>query len=138
LHDTAVDWTNTNRSTLRAAIDRIIPADDFPSGWDAGAGDYIERILARDLADRAKQFADGLSAIDAAAQSRFGSPFTSLQSADQDEVLKAIESNAGTAGFFRLLVELCSEGFYSDPSGGGNRGLVSWKMIGYDPKGQLP
>jgi gluconate 2-dehydrogenase gamma chain len=42
------------------------------------------------------------------------------------------------AEFFRVLLELTCEGFYSDPSGGGNRGMISWKMIGFDPKGQMP
>ena len=26
---------------LRAAIDRIIPADDWPAGWDGGVGQYL-------------------------------------------------------------------------------------------------
>ena len=29
------------RSTLQAFVDRIIPADDYPSGWQAGVGDFI-------------------------------------------------------------------------------------------------
>ena len=33
--------------------------------------------------------------------------------------------------FFRLLVEQTMEGFYADPGNGGNKGGVSWEMIGY-------
>lgn len=32
-------------SVLRAAIDRIIPPDDFPGGWDAGVGKFFAQLL---------------------------------------------------------------------------------------------
>lgn len=31
----------SQQRTLRAAVDRIIPADDYPSAWQAGVGDYL-------------------------------------------------------------------------------------------------
>jgi gluconate 2-dehydrogenase gamma chain len=33
--------------------------------------------------------------------------------------------------FFRLLLTDTKQGFFSDPVHGGNRGMASWKMIGY-------
>ena len=44
---------STGSETLRALVERIVPADDYPSGWQAGVGDFLRRILERDLADRA-------------------------------------------------------------------------------------
>ena len=35
--------------TLQAIIDRLIPADDYPSGWEAGVGDYLFRHWFSDL-----------------------------------------------------------------------------------------
>ena len=37
------------------------------------------------------------------------------------------------AAWFTQLVAFAMEGFYADPGNGGNKGEISWKMIGYDP-----
>ena len=78
---------------------------------------------------------------DAEAAARFGQSFASLTPNYQDEILAAVETgkvaaawNTSPGEFFRLLVELTAEGYYSDPSSGGNRDRVSWKMVGFDPK----
>ena len=39
----------SQQRTLRAAVDRIIPADDYPSAWQAGVGDYLARQFEGDL-----------------------------------------------------------------------------------------
>ena len=36
---------------LQALIDRLVPPDDFPGGWEAGAGDYLLHQLASDVRD---------------------------------------------------------------------------------------
>jgi hypothetical protein len=137
----AVYWTDEMRKTLAAAIDRIIPEDDYLGAFAAEAGDYIERILAGDLKHRASGFAEGLASLDAEANARFGQGFALLTAANQDTILSAVESGVVTTvwqtaprEFFRLLLELTAEGYYSDPGSGGNRGGVSWKMVGFDPK----
>jgi hypothetical protein len=33
--------TELQQQTLRAAVHRIIPSDDYPDAWDAGIGDYL-------------------------------------------------------------------------------------------------
>jgi gluconate 2-dehydrogenase gamma chain len=128
---------------LRAAIDRIVPADDFPAAWDAGAADYIATILAGDLRASAHSFLAGLSALDGEAVARFGQKISNLSPSQQDELLSAIERGdvkttwpIPPAEFFSQLVNLTMEGYYSNPSNGGNRKQISWKMVGYDPRGQ--
>jgi hypothetical protein len=140
-----MQWTDATRNTLRAAVDRIIPQDDFPAAWEAGAGDYIDHILSGDLQHLAAAFLDGLAALEAESQARFGETFSSLAAKEQDEILRDVETGAvktawknSPAEFFRVLLELTSEGYYSDPGDGGNRGMISWRMIGFDPKGQMP
>jgi Gluconate 2-dehydrogenase subunit 3 len=128
-----MQWIGTTQATLAAAVDRIIPADDFPGAWEAGVGDYLERILDTDLQPLAAEFLAGLISLEAQAASGFGQSFASLTPENQDEILKTVEQTQ----FFRLLIDLTAEGYYSDPANGGNRGMTAWKMIGYQPKGQM-
>jgi hypothetical protein len=117
---------------LKAAINRIIPADDFPGAWDAGVADYITGQLNRDLRHLAASFSDGLAQLDAQSITQFAHPLADLPPDQQDLVLRSLESTP----FFTLLLNLAIEGYYSDPGNLGNRGQISWKMIGYDPRGQ--
>ncbi len=128
------DLLTTRRSrTLQSAVDRIIPADDYPSGWGAGVGDYFARLLAREPRFL-PVYRDGLDALEAEA----GGDFSGLGPGQQDALLRDVEAgrvrtpwSQDPAAFFRLLVEQTMEGFYADPGNGGNRGGVAWDMIGY-------
>ena len=131
-------FTSTQQTTLRAAIDRIIPPDQFPGGWAAGVGDYLARQFAGDLAERVEQYQSGLDALDDAAVRLHTAPFATLLTATQDELLGQIE--AGEQGdqlarFFTLLVTHTMEGYYGDPDNGGNRNAVAWQMIGFEVRG---
>jgi len=35
--------TEVQQQTLRAVVNRIIPADDYPGAWEAGIGHYVAR-----------------------------------------------------------------------------------------------
>jgi len=128
----------TQEALLRAAMNRIVPADDFPSAWEAGAGTYVWRQLAGDLASQVDILAAGLDALEAEAQSSHGTGFIALDGAQQDALLARLERSqldtiwsVDPADFFALLVTLTMEGFYADPGNGGNREAVSWRMIGF-------
>jgi hypothetical protein len=126
-------FTPLQSSTLRATIDRIIPADDFPSASQAGGMRFIDRLFRSDLAHRVDELRELLDAIDAAAQTTHRRSFESLNPTEQDALLQAIERS--TAGrHFAWLVEVVNEGYYADPGNGGNDGAVSWKMVGYEPR----
>ena len=125
-------FSNAQEETLAAAANRIIPEDDFPNAWAAGAGEYISRILAGDLRDRAEEFERGLAGLEAEAMARSGQSFSSLKAEAQNEILRSVE--ASWPKFFELLVTLVSESYYTDPGSGGNRDRISWRMVGYDPK----
>lgn len=126
---------------LHAAIDRIVPPDDFPGAWDVGAGDYLRRQLAADLRHLAPLLDAGLRALDAEARLESGCAFTTLSPDQQDRLLAHIERGTTSAAwpvpprqFFTLLVRLTMEGYYADPGNGGNRDAIAWQMIGYDPR----
>jgi gluconate 2-dehydrogenase gamma chain len=125
---------------LRAAVDRIIPADEYPGGWEAGVGDYLMRQLTTgDLQHQVNISREGLNALNAVALVLFNGQFHNLDSAKQDELLATVEKSAVKAiwpvnppAFLLMLVEHCMEGYYSDPGNGGNHGGITWKMIGFE------
>jgi hypothetical protein len=131
--------TELHHATLRALVDRIIPADDFPSGWQAGVGDYLARQFERDLRPQLDRYRAGLDALDAEAQAGAGLRFAELDAADQDALLRRVEAGAVTVAwpidpvaFFHAAVQHAMEGYYSDPGNSGNRDGVSWRMIGFE------
>jgi hypothetical protein len=135
-------FTELHLAALRALIDRIIPADDFPSGWQAGVGDYLARQFERDLRPQLDGYRAGLDALDVEAQASCGARFAELGAEEQDALLRRIETGAVTtawpidpAAFFQAAVEHAMEGFYADPGNGGNRDGISWRMIGFEVRG---
>lgn len=130
-------------STLRALVDRVIPADEYPSGWEAGVGDYLLHQLERgDLRRLVNTYRAGLTALDAESCAALGVHFDQADTAAQDSLLARLEKASvetvwpvNPAQFFTLVIEHCMEGYYSDPGNGGNRGGVSWKMIGFEVRG---
>lgn len=127
---------------LEALVNRVIPPDDYPGGWEAGVGDYLFKQFERDLKPLLPVYALGLDALDTEAVASAGRPFVELSSVEQDALLTRVEVGDVRAAwvvdpinFFRMVVDHCAEGFYSDPGNGGNRGGVSWKMIGFEVSG---
>lgn len=127
---------------LQAVVNRVIPADQDPGGWDAGVGDYLFRQFERDLKAALPIYALGLDAIDAEARVDYASPFSRLPPSLQDDLLAHIEVGKVSTlwqidpvAFFRMVVDHCAEGYYADPGNGGNKGSVSWAMIGFEVRG---
>jgi choline dehydrogenase-like flavoprotein len=126
--------------TLRALVQRIVPADDYPSGWQAGVGEFLERIVEQELADRADVITTGLGLLDAEARARRpDTAFAALPEAAQDALITDLL--AGTSvqhwdpvpadEFLRMMIGLTVHGYYGDPDNGGNRDAASWDMVGY-------
>jgi len=127
------------QQTLRAAVNRIIPADDYPSAWDAGVDDYLEQQFEKDLLPFFADYCAGLASLEAESLARFDRSFGSLADDQQDEILAHVElGNVLTAWavsprvFFKLLADTTAQGYYSEPEQGGNRNQVSWAMIGFE------
>jgi hypothetical protein len=131
--------------TLRAAIDRIIPADEFPSATQSDVDQFIVALLAGDRKNDATFFESGLSSLDAEAKALGDKSFGGSSTEIQDQILKLVER--GQTGikwpispnqFFDLLLNLTAEGYFSDPGNGGNKDAASWAMVGYDPGANRP
>ena len=131
--------TEHQQQTLRAAVDRIIPPDDYPGAWQSGVGDYLARQFDGDLRPVFDDYCTGLTALDAESLARFQQSFSQLSEEDQDHVLGLVEGgevlttwDVAPHVFFNLLMRTTAEGFYSEPEQGGNRDAASWKMIGFE------
>ena len=131
--------TDQQQQTLRAAVDRIIPPDDYPGAWESGVGDYLARQFEGDLLPAFDNYCKGLTALDAESLARFQQNFTRLPAEDQDHLLRLVETgevmttwDVAPASFFNMLVRTTAEGFYSEPEQGGNRNAISWKMTGFE------
>ena len=135
-------FSERQAATLRALVDRLIPADDFPSGWEAGVGDYLAGQLVGDLRPLLEQYRAGLDALDAEAQASAGAHFAALTAEVQDTLLGRIEAGVVVTPwpvdpqvFFSHAVEHAAEGYYGDPGNGGNRDVAAWRMIGFEVRG---
>lgn len=127
-----VNLSDAELTTLKAALDRIIPSDDLgPGANEAGVFVYIDRALGGSRAGALSLLQGGLAALDTAAGS---GGFAGLDAAKQDEILTTAEGGTLTGdpgGFFATLVQLTREGMFSDPIYGGNVNFAGWDLMGY-------
>ena len=82
---------------------------------------------------------NGLIFLNAYAASTYGSGFSALTSSQKTQVLTDLWNNKPTnftgpnpQEFFSEMHNLVMEGYFSDPIYGGNIGLVSWKLNGFN------
>jgi choline dehydrogenase-like flavoprotein len=102
-------------TSLRAAVDTVVPADEWPGGWEGGVAELLERdgdaVLgwARPLLERAC--------------ARLGDPVDTAR-------LEALAHDDPEA--FEALLRVSYEGYYA-----GFRGFVppAWEMVGFRPLG---
>jgi hypothetical protein len=127
---------------LHALVNRVIPPDEDPGGWEAGVGEYLFRQFERDLKSLLPMYVLGLDALDAEAQAIYRLSFDHLPTLVKDELLTRIEAgkvvtlwSVNPVIFFNTVVAHCAEGYYADPGNGGNIGGVSWSMIGFEVRG---
>lgn len=146
---------------LEALVDTFIPADEVgPGALELGVPVYIDRQLAGAFGQGARRymqgpfaegtqqqgwqiamtpaqlFRAGLADINALLAER-QIAFAELSPADRATLLGDIDggkirlATVPTRLFFDLALSLVHEGYFGDPIHGGNRGLGSWKMIGF-------
>ncbi|HET9156436.1 MAG TPA: gluconate 2-dehydrogenase subunit 3 family protein [Myxococcaceae bacterium] len=85
----------------------------------------------------AELFRTALPALHAHVRAQHRTDFSKLSAEKQDDYLKALQKGgidlAGVPSqlFFARLWALTVEGFFADPAYGGNKDMVSWRMIGF-------
>jgi gluconate 2-dehydrogenase gamma chain len=131
--------TEAEARTLAAACDQIVPPDDVPGAAEAGAVVFIDRQLATREKDQTGFWQKGLAGLEATARRRHRAAFADVSFEEQTALLRDVEAGEVEAAnwtgveprvFFDRLVSYTMMGFYGDPRHGGNRGRVSWRMLG--------
>jgi gluconate 2-dehydrogenase gamma chain len=132
-------FTESEAATVNAMCERIIPADEDPGAAWAGVVDFIDRKLVGYHRRYQSLYRIGLKGVSESGLTLFSKEFIDLNSAQQDELLRKLESNQApgavwsqisASDFFNRLVEHTLEGFYGGPRHGGNRDAISWRMLG--------
>ncbi len=133
-------FTHLEYVTLSAAVDRLLPKDEDPGALEAGVPEYIDRILQSPEIKKLKDdFVPGVGALERRSQRMFKVPFAQATPAQQDELLaifKESDERSGEARWYEMLISLTMEGFLGDPSYGGNKDQVGWKLVGFELVGR--
>jgi gluconate 2-dehydrogenase gamma chain len=144
---------------IEAAVARLIPKDDqWDGALEAGVPNYIDKQLAGAWGAGERLYRSGpwqpgtpsqgyqlpftpaelfRTALHAVNQMLSQTPFAQMSSDQQDKYLQSLEAGGKDLGgvpsevFFAQLLESTLEGFFCDPVYGGNRNMVSWRMIGF-------
>lgn len=114
-------------ASLEALTEAIIPTDErSPGAKEARVADYVDLLLSESEPEVRRGWIDGLAALDAEAQARFGSPFVGL-TAVQVETLLTDVSKVRPAGstvsatpleaFFATAKEATIYGYYTSEIG---------------------
>ena len=111
-------------AAVRAAVDRVIPADGWPGGWAGGVGQYLA-TAGEDLGWAAPRLEALGTRLDALAP---GGSFAALSGEEQDRVLQAVEGDERGAEEFAALRRVCWEGYYAASPG---RAPVGLEMVGF-------
>lgn len=119
---------------LEAIADRIIPATAAgPGAREAGAIGFITRALDTIWHEQRPMVDAGLAALDArAAAVRTGATFADLAGDEQDALLREVEAAGGE--FFPFVRLAALAGTFGDPSLGGNRDKLGWRLIGFEDR----
>jgi gluconate 2-dehydrogenase gamma chain len=157
-------FTPLEAALIEAAVERLIPSDAVgPGAVEAGVPFFLDRQLAGPFGRGDHYFLGGpwpkgtpeqgyqsrfspaqlyraaIDAIDRYVITTFsGIVFAKLAAADQDKILKGLESGdikldggVDSKAFFAMLLQNTKEGYFSDPIYGGNKDMGAWKMIGF-------
>jgi gluconate 2-dehydrogenase gamma chain len=117
---------------IDAITSQIIPSTDTPGAHEAGVIYFIDRALSAFDADLREAYRTGIADVQQKRKEMFPSSasIAALSSEQQIELIHAIEAT----DFFELLRTHTLYGFLGNPSYGGNRDHIGWKLIGFDDR----
>jgi gluconate 2-dehydrogenase gamma chain len=140
--------TPAEATEVTAIAARIIPTDEKPGATEAGVVYFIDRALKTFARDQLLIYRTGLLDINQLTNEMFPGIqlFSSASPEQQDKVLAEISKDqpppqrgqrnmtGKPSDFFQVILVHTMLGFFADPSAGGNRNYVGWKLIGRDPE----
>lgn len=135
-------FTDLEAKTISAVIDMILPRTETPGALDVKVDMFIDKVVARTYEAEAQQkMRDDIAAFDAACESDFGAAFIDLDTAKQQDVLRAAEKSSGKlsrgiwgkavgpqeeVGFYRSLKAMAIGAYFTSQEIGEN-------ILSYDP-----
>ena len=126
--------------TLRAALARIIPEDDYPSACDSGVDVFIAGLLRNEQREIVPSYREGLDALVRESIAAYGQAFATLDASNQDAVLSLIERGQTTVDwatppteFFTILVNHTMDGYYGVANAESDGSYPVWEMVGFEP-----
>lgn len=117
---------------IDAITSQIIPSTDGPGAHEAGVVYFIDRALSTFDADLHESYRTGMDKVQEKRREMFASSasIAALTNEQQIQLIHAIE----TTEFFELLRTHTLYGFLGNPSYGGNRDRIGWKLIGFEDR----
>jgi gluconate 2-dehydrogenase gamma chain len=128
-------------SLLDAIVEQIIPTDEFPGGKWANVSNFIDKQLNTYYRKHQLTYREGLAAFEKTVIQMKARKFEELPFAEQTAMLEKMEAGEfygdywkdhSPANFFDMIRQHSLQGFYGSPAHGGNRGYISYRMLGLD------
>ena len=128
-------------SLLDAIVEQIIPTDDFPGGKWANVSNFIDKQLNTYYRKHQLAYREGLAAFEKTVIQMKAKKFEELPFTEQTAMLEKMEAGEfygdywkdhSPANFFEMIRQHSLQGFYGSPAHGGNRGYISYYMLGLD------
>jgi gluconate 2-dehydrogenase gamma chain len=130
----AFDWlTPDDAADLAALAQQIFPSEpDSPGAREAGVIHFIDRALGSFAANLADPITEGLVRLNGLVAERHpgSGRFADLDPGRQEALMPAVAD----LPFFGALRMLVAAGMFADPSYGGNRDRVGWRLLGFDDR----
>jgi hypothetical protein len=122
-------FTPQQAADYEAFAVQIFPTDDTPGAKEANVVRFVDFALSEIEPQNKEDFTKALHALND--QAKKANPqaasFAALAPASQIDVMKAMEKSDD----FGILRAYTLVGFFSDPSDGGNKDQIGWKLIGF-------
>jgi gluconate 2-dehydrogenase gamma chain len=123
-------FTPQQAADYEAFASQIFPTDETPGAKEANVVRFVDFALSEIEPQNKQDFAKALQALDE--QAKKVAPqavsFAVLPAELQVEVMKAFEKSPD----FGMLKFYAAAGFFGDPSDGGNKDQIGWKLIGFE------
>ena len=121
---------------IDAITSQIVPSGDGPGAHEAGVIYFIDRALSTFDAQLRVAYRTGMADVQKKRQQLFPGSTTiaALSNEQQIQLIHAIEADSKTADFFELLRTHTMYGLLGNPSYGGNRDRIGWKLIGFEDR----
>lgn len=115
---------------IEAVAACIVPTTDTPGAREAGAIYFIDNILSSARQDLVEPVRNGMADLQARVRKAAG-PSERFSVLDEEAQIAALTEIERT-GFFSRIRFLTLAGLLADPSYGGNRDQIGWKLIGFE------